>query len=188
MRAFQAQLVQHNAAQVFLLQGQRNSIEAVQVAVFNHLLHRHVAQLGYFAAGGVGQLHLGAADDDVRLNALAEQLSNAVLSGFGFNLAGFSQIWHQRHVDVNAIFAPHVAAKLADSLHKGQGFNIAHRAAHLDNGHVGVGGFHVQADVLLDFVGDMRNHLHRAALVAAAAFLFKHAVENAAGSYVGIFV
>jgi hypothetical protein len=61
----------------------------------------------------------------------------------------------------------------------GKRFDIADRAADLDQGHVvAAGGF---VDAALDLVGDVRDHLHGGAEVIAAALLADHALVDLAG-------
>ena len=72
---------------------------------------------------------------------------------------------------IYAVFPAHVASELTDSLYKGQGLNITNGTADFNYRNISIGSFHIQADIFLYFVGDVRNHLHRAALIAAAAFL-----------------
>jgi hypothetical protein len=54
-----------------------------------------------------------------------------VLGGFGLQLAGGLDIGHQGEVDVEHVFLAHIGPELADGLQKGQGLDIAHRAADL---------------------------------------------------------
>src|SRR5690606_38028275 len=72
-----------------------------------------------------------------------------------------------------------LGADLADRLQEGQRLDVADGAADLDQGHVeAVGGLEYAA---LDLVGDVRDHLHGAAQVVAAALLADHVLVDAAG-------
>ena len=83
-----------------------------------------------------------------------------------------------------AVVGAEPEAELAHSLQKWQRFDVPHRAAHFDDGHFhGVGSADARAalDVFLDFVGDVRDHLHRFAQIFATALFFDHALIDAAG-------
>ena len=63
------------------------------------------------------------------------------------------------------------ALELADGFQKGLAFDVAHRAAHLDDSDFRLLGGGVAVKTALDLVGDMGDHLDRAASEAAAALL-----------------
>ena len=77
---------------------------------------------------------------------------------------------------------PSLHAHLADGFEERQRFDIAHRAADLDDRHFGIP--RAGADEILDLVGDMRNHLHRTAQIFAAALFLDHALVDLAGGEV----
>ena len=82
------------------------------------------------------------------------------------------------------VLGAHVQADLANGLQKRQGFDVAHRAAHLDDADVGVSGAGKYR--VPDFVGYVRNDLNRGAQVAAAALARDHRVVDAPGGEIGI--
>ena len=122
---------------------------------------------------------VGAAQQHIREDADLAQLLHAVLRRLGFQLTSAGDVRHQRQVDVAAVAAPHLNAHLADRFHEGQRLNIAHGAADLDHQHIEP--FTGVLDLRLDFVGDVRNHLHRATKVVAAALLIDHVLVDLAG-------
>ena len=65
-----------------------------------------------------------------------------------------------------------LAAHLADGFQKRQRFDVAHRAADFHNRHVITRRAFV--NTAFDFIGDVRNHLHRAAQVIAAPLFGNH--------------
>jgi len=74
---------------------------------------------------------------------------------------------------------PRFGADLADRFQERQRLDVAHGAADLDQAHVeAFGGLD---DAALDLVGDVRDHLHGAAEIIAAAFLADHVVVDPAG-------
>ena len=76
--------------------------------------------------------------------------------------------------------AAELAAHLADGFQKRQRFDVAHRAADFHNGHVFIGRAFV--DTAFDFVGDVRNHLHRAAQIVAAPLFGNHVFIHLPGA------
>ena len=113
-----------------------------------------------------------AAEQDVGLDADRAQVADAVLRRLGLQLAGGADERHQRQVDVERVLAPDVLAQLADRLEERQALDVADRAADLDEHDVDVLGD--RADGVLDLVGDVRNDLHGAPEVVAAALLLDH--------------
>jgi hypothetical protein len=85
-------------------------------------------------------------------------------------------------MDIADVVASERDAKLADGFEERQRFDVADGAADFDDGHFGIAG--AQENPALDFVGDVRDHLHRAAEVVAAAFLADHRFVDLAGSEV----
>ena len=84
---------------------------------------------------------------------------------------------HQRQVDEERVLAAFLVAHLANRLNERQRFDVADRAADLDNRDIHVGG-HLAAGGL-DFVGDVRNHLHGFAEIVAAPFAGDDVLVNA---------
>ncbi len=82
----------------------------------------------------------------------------------------------------SAAVAAQFHAHLADGFQKRQRFDVADRAADFDHGDVGLAG--AQPDAALDFVGDVRDDLHRAAEVVAAPLLADHVFVDAPGGEV----
>ena len=112
------------------------------------------------------QRAVGAAEQDVGLDAEAGELLDAVLGRLGLHLAGGGDERHQGEVDVEDVVAAAVPAELADGLEEGQALDVADGAADLADQHVAaLGG---GEDAAFDLVGDVRDHLHGAAEVVAA--------------------
>ena len=85
-----------------------------------------------------GEEPIGAAEQDVRLDADRAQLAHAVLRGLGLELAGRADERHQREVDVERVLAADVLPELADGLEERQALDVADRAADLDDHDVDV--------------------------------------------------
>ena len=107
-----------------------------------------------------------------------------MLGGLGLQLAGGSDVGHQRHVQEEAVVAADVVADLAGGLEERQGLDVADGAADLGDHDVDAGATH-GPDPVLDLVGDVRDHLDRVTEVVAAALLGDHAAVDLAGRDVG---
>jgi hypothetical protein len=81
-------------------------------------------------------------------------------------------------MQIEDILAPHIFAELANGFQKRQGFNIAHRAANFRNHYVGICVFCDAQNSVFNLVGDVGDHLHRAAVVVAPAFFVEHGLVN----------
>ena len=84
---------------------------------------------------------------------------------------------HQRDVHEHAVLRAEFAAHLACGLEERLGFDVTDRAADFGDDHVDVVrglGTHTA----LDFVGDMRNHLHALAEILAGALLAQHGLVD----------
>jgi hypothetical protein len=92
---------------------------------------------------------------------------------------------HEREVDEHAAVASLVHLKLAQGFEERERLDVAHRAADLGDHDVDVLCFRDEPDALLDLVGDMRDHLHRAAEVVAAPLPPDDRVVDRAGGDVG---
>jgi hypothetical protein len=88
---------------------------------------------------------------------------------------------HEGEVDEHAVAPADVDRELADGLEERQRLDVAHRAADLRDDDVDVALLGDQADALLDLVGDVRDDLHGAAEVVAAALAPDDRVVDAAG-------
>ena len=135
----EVQLADDQFVQPVLDQAQRHFVDRkILVLLLDHRLDRHVAEQGDLRPLVAAQRALGAADEDVGLDADLPQLAHRMLRGLGLQLAGRLQVRHQRQVDVEAVFLAHVERELADGLQERLAFDVAHRAADLGDDHVHV--------------------------------------------------
>ena len=81
---------------------------------------------------------IGAAEQDVGLDADRPQVADAVLRRLGLQLAGRADERHQRQVDVERVVAADVLPELADRFEERQALDVADRAADLDEHDVDV--------------------------------------------------
>ena len=125
---------------------------------------------------------VGAAEQDVGLDADGEHLLDGVLGGLGLQLLRGGDPGDERDVDEDGVVAAQLLAHLADGFEEGQRFDVADGAADLDDGHVAVG--RDLAHGVLDLVGDVGDHLDGLAEVVAAALLGDDLLVDAAGGEV----
>ena len=122
----------------------------------------------------VGDLHAGAAHDRVGLDADLTERGHRVLGGLGLQLAARADVGHERDVQEEHVVAADLAAHLSGGLEERQRLDVADGAADLVDHDVDVRAGHRQ-HLVLDLVGDVRDHLHGVAQEVAAAFLGDHA-------------
>ena len=84
------------------------------------------------------RIPVGAAQQDVGLDADRAQVADAVLRRLGLQLAGGADERHQRQVDVERVLAADVLPQLADGLDERQALDVADGAADLDEDDVDV--------------------------------------------------
>jgi len=145
----------------------------------------HVAHQRDLALDSVGDVHAGPADDRVRLDAHLTQRRHRVLRRLGLQLSRGSDVGHQRHVQEEHVLPAHIAADLAGGLEEGQRFDIADGATDLVDHHVHLTGGH-REHLVLDLVGDVRDHLHGVTEKVAAALLGDHRGVHLARGHIGI--
>ena len=173
------ELAAHDVVYAFLVQHARDLVDRIGVQRRNHRLGRHVGEQRDLAPVAVGQRPVGAAQHDVGLDTDLAQLLDRVLRRLGLHLAGGGDEWHQRQMDVADVVAAERDAHLPDRFEERQRFDVADGAADFDDRDVGA--CDAGADLLLDLVGDVRNDLHRAAEIVAAALLADHRFVDLAG-------
>ena len=188
LRAGQMQAFQSHAGQMLLLHGQRRFIEIFHIQVLKHMAAGHVAEQGDLVLQLLGQRMLGAAYDDIGLDAHALQLLDAGLGGFRLQLSGSLDIRNQRHMNQNGVLPSHIVLELADGLQERLALDIAHRTAHLDDGNALFIHALRPVEAALYLIGDMRDNLNRTAAEIPVAFLLKHGPVNLSGSHVGVFI
>ena len=126
---------------------------------------------------------LAARDDRVRLDADGAQLIDRVLRGLALELLARVHVRHQRQMHVADVVASDVVLHLPDRLEERQRLDVTDGAADLDDHDIRLRQLifgHAQ-DAMLDLVGDVRDDLHGAAEIVAAAFLGDHRRIDLAG-------
>ena len=160
----------------FVVKHQRHFINPFDILCGNHGILGDVTEMGDFIFDFLVEHAIGAAQKNIRLNSQPGQLFDAMLRRFGFQFAAAGDVRHQSQVNIQNILAAQVPSHLAHRFQERQPLDIAHRAADLTDGDIiSFGG---GEDAPFDLVGDMRDHLNRAAKVIAAPFLGNHRLVN----------
>ncbi len=181
----EAELLQDDPVEPLGGEHERHLVDRLHVLGGDHRLLGHVAEEGELGLQVLGQEAVGAAQQDARRDADRAQLAHAVLHRLGLELVGGRDVGHERQVHEDRVLAAGVLAELPHRLEEGQALDVADRAADLDDHHVGVRVTRAPARHLadrgLDLVGDVRDHLHRAAEVVAAPLARDHVAVDLAG-------
>jgi hypothetical protein len=151
LAALQPQPLQDDRVEALAGQDERHLVDGVHVLGGDDRLLRHVAVERELGLDVGGEVAVGAAEQDVGLDADRPQLAHAVLHRLGLQLVGGRDVGNEREVDEDRVVAAHVLAELAHRLQERQALDVAHRAPDLYDHHVGVLG---RADRRLDLVGD----------------------------------
>ncbi len=176
------EVLQRQLVDPFLGEGQRHLVDRRHIFRGNHRPLFQIAKERDLALDLVGEKAIRAAQQNIGLDPDGEQFLDRVLRGLGLQFLGGADPGNQRDVHKDGIFPAKLLPHLADGFKKGQGLDVADRAADLDDRYVGIGS-HL-AHGVLDFVGDVGNHLHRLAQVVAAALLGDDLLVNPAGGQV----
>ena len=164
----------------------RHVVDREAVGVLEDVVGGDVAEARDLGADGRVHLVVGAADDEVGLQAEGAQLPHRVLRRLGLDLVGRRDVGHEAHVDEDALVAALLVAELADGLDEGLALDVPDRAAELGDHHVGAGlGLHA-AEALLDGVRHVRDDLHGAAEEVARALAGDEALVDGSRGEVGV--
>jgi hypothetical protein len=158
---------------------QRHFVDRCDVFCGDHRFFIHVAEERNLALDIGIEKAIGAAEEDVGLNADRTQIAHAMLRRLGLELTGCADVRHQRQVNIERVVATDILAELTNRFEKRQAFDVADRAADLDERDVNV--LRIGADRVLDLVGDVRNDLHRSPEIIAATLLADDALINLPG-------
>ena len=101
-----------------------------------------------------------------------------MLSWLGLEFTCRADVGQESNVDEQGIGAGKAVAHLPDGFEEWLPLNVAHRAANFDDHHVGIVFLADQHHTPLDLVGDVRNHLNRAAEIITASFLVDNVAVN----------
>ena len=170
--AFQPEMPQHLAVEALLVILDRHLVDRRGVEGGDHRLFAEIAEQRDLLARAQRNLAVAAAQQHVGLDADALQLLDRMLGRLGLELARRRNPRHQGQVNEQRAVAAKLVAQLADGFEERQALDVADRAADLAEQEIGIAA--IGADELLDRVGDVRNDLHGAAEIVAAALLGDH--------------
>ncbi len=165
----EAEAFDDDRVQALTVEHERNLVDGVDVLGRDDRLFLDVAEESDLRLDARRQVAVGAAEQDVGLDADRAQLLHRVLRRLRLQLRGRLDERHEREVDVEDVFLADVLLQLADRLEKRQPLDVADGTANLDDDDVLAGAD--LADHGLDLVGDVRDHLHRPPEVVAAPLL-----------------
>ncbi|CDN42609.1 Uncharacterized protein BN871_BO_00110 [Paenibacillus sp. P22] len=186
LRHIKLQMIDDVLVQTLLLEHQRNLVQRRGIAAFNDGVGIDVAEQGDFALHFLGDGFLRTADDDVRLNADAAQLFDAMLRRLCLHFAGSLDIRNEGDMHIHDVVAADIALDLADGLQERKALDIPDRAADFRDDDIGAGFTSRAEHALLDLVGDMGDDLDRASEIFAAAFLRNDGGVDLAGRDVAV--
>src|SRR6266581_3324109 len=177
-----AELVADNFIQHLLVQHPGNPVDRVRVPDGDDGVGLNVGEQRDLFLFVLGNGPVGTAQERIGLDADPAQLLHRVLRGLGFDLARALDERHERQVDVAGVVCAELQAHLPHRLEKGKRLDVPDSAADLDDRHFRFAC--AACNERLDLVGDMRDHLHGAAEVVAAALLSYHRIVDLTGGEV----
>ena len=163
-----------------------NVVDRGAVGVLEDAAGVDVAEARDLRADGRLDLVVGAADDEVGLDAHGAQLLHGVLRRLGLDLVGCGDVRHEAHVDHERVARALLLAELADGLNEGLALDVADRAAELGDDHISLRLLLDAAEALLDGVGDVGNHLDGPAEEVPGALALDEGLVDEAGREVGL--
>ena len=159
--------------------GARHIVNIGGVARLDHRLFADVAEQAELATLFARNLAVGAAQQNIGLDADGAQLFHRMLRRFGFEFAGAGDEGQQRQMHIDAMMRRQIVLELANRFEEGQGLDVADRAADFDQNEIDI--VIAVEHELLDGVGDMRNHLNGRAEIIAAPFAIDDVLIDAPG-------
>ena len=132
----EAEMPQHFLVQALGMVLQRHGVDRAGVERRDHAFRAHVAEQRDLAPLVLRDRPVAAAEQDLRLDAQAEQFLDRMLGRLGLQLTGRADIGHQGQVDEEAALRPHLVRQLAQRLEEGQQLDVADGAADLDQDEV----------------------------------------------------
>src|SRR5690554_196135 len=185
LTGIQAEALDNQLVQAVFVQHARNGVDGLGILHRDNRPLFHVGEQGNLATGAGIHFVLGAAQQDVRLQADGAHFFHGMLGRLGFDLAGGGNVRHQGQVHEDGTLGAHFHLQLATGFQERQGFDIPYGAAHFNQRHIGSGSaFH---HTTFDFVGDVRDDLHSAAqIITTTLFANNFFVHPAGGEVIAL--
>ncbi len=178
-RVFDAEDRQHFGVHALAVIVDRHGVDVFRIQRLDDGRFADIAEQADLAAFLARDLLLAAAQQDVGLDTDRSQFLDAVLGRLGLHLAGRLDEGQEGQVDKAGVAARQFLAQLANGFEKRQAFDVADRAADLDQDEVRVA--LVGQDEGFDLVGDVGNDLDGSAQIVATPLLFDDVRIDAAG-------
>ena len=124
---------------------------------------------------------LGAQHQNIGLQTVLEQGFDRMLSRLGLQLAGSGQVRNERQMNQRRIAGSKLVTQLTHRFDEGQRLDVAHGAADFRDYEIVFAGVSEQFHVAFDFIGDVRDNLHRLAEIVSAALLVDDALVDTPG-------
>ena len=179
-RVTEADLVDHEAVDLVAAQVERAFIDrVVDIAECDNILALDITEHRDLAAIFLIKIGLGAANDDVWLNADLAQLGDRLLRRLGLRLTRRLDVRQQRDMDETDIFLTNLERVLPECFEEKQSLHVAHGAADFSDEHIDIRIFFRDfVNARLDLIGHMRNELHGLAQILAAPLFADYRVED----------
>ena len=157
--------------------GLRHRVDVVDITRLDHRTFANIAKQSELAPFFLWDFAVGAAEQNVRLDADRTQLFHRMLGRLGFQFARARNVGQERQVDVDHLAARQIVLDLADRLEERQALDVADSAADLAQHEVVV--VIARPDEILDRIGDVRNDLDGRAEIITAALLCQDVLIDA---------
>ncbi len=181
----EVKLLENLFVQMLFAQFARHRVDRIgHVLLFYHALAADIAKHGEFVQMFRRNRHFRPADENVRDDADCAQLPDRMLGRFRLEFARRLQVRDEREVHETRVFRPFLEPELPRRLQKRQRLDVARHAADLAQHDIAVV-FAGGPDGRLDFVGDVRNDLHRPPEIAARPFARQNGGIDATRGVVG---
>ena len=156
-----------------------HGVDVIDIARLDDSTFAHVAEQAELAPLFLRNRPVGAAQQDIGLDADRAQFLDGMLGWFGLQFARARDEGQQRQVNVDGVLARKVVLDLTDRLEKRQALDVADGAADLAEHEIKL--VIAVENEILDRIRDVRDHLDRGAKIVAAALLGEDVLINAPG-------
>ena len=178
---FHMKRLAHLVGEALLFEHQRHLIQRFRVEILDDIARGHVAEAGQLFAHPLRDGKIAAADQHTGLDAHGLQRLDRVLRGLGFQLLAALEVGNQRNMNKQHVVAIIFPLELTNCLDEGLALDIADGTADLGDNDVAI--LSDAMELVLDFVGNVGNDLHRAAIISAAALAVQNGIEDLAGGH-----
>src|SRR5262249_1275064 len=170
---------QHFGIQALRRIGLGHRVDIVDVPGLDQRAFGDIAKQRQLAPFAFRDRAIGAAEQNIRLDADRSQFLDRVLRRLGLELTCARNERHQGQMDVQRMPARQIVAQLPDRLEERQSFDVADGAANLAQHEVET--VIARLDEVLDGIGDVRDDLDRGTKIISASLARQDVLIDAAG-------